>query len=745
MLPVFLAFFSGIAWADLTLLETIPLNDPQIGSEPWGVAVSSADHRVYVACIHGPSHLVVLDGIDNTILGRAPLTGPYPHGVEVNLAGDRVFVASSGGSVSIVDAETLQELFVAAHGGTLMDLCYREGSAGVNTLYVADEANARVLVLDAEDGRLLGTIPVGNYPYDICINRSTDRVYVTNLSDWTVSVIECATNSVIATIPVGAYPEGIDVDPGLNRIYVANRDDNTVSIIDGFENVVIETVPVGETPRRVAVDPVTHNVFVVNEATRNVSILTPGGPIAFTFPVGLDARGGACVDAVLGKAFITNLGSEDLTYFLEGLPYAFGTIRLRFTPGPVTLAPPVEGSPSGFRTVAIANSRGNDILHMDPEGGSTIGTHVIEYVPTDVDLRIRDSLLGAGIDASNRIVLLDLASGVILHRVRVGRGPRGVAIRRDRDVAYVANRDSEDLSVVDTQGGSVITTVPLGYSAMDVDVNETTDRVYVVTWWGLLWTLDGTTHEVLDSISLHGFCEPNWVAVDESRNLIYVTALNCNVLWIVDGARNQLIATLVLPDFPGGVSVNETIKRAYVCTTQSLLAIGPGHLIEDVLEFPAASLTRCAADPTSRRVYVSATDSGGGKLIVVLDGDPAGIVDEGAGSGRASEDAAERPLLALGSRNPVVLSRDARIDFELSLAAVATARAGVFETTGRLVRDLMPDAVHPLAAGSYPLSWDCTDPYGRRVPAGVYHVRAHGIEVATEKEIHATLRLVVIR
>ena len=83
---------------------------------------------------------------------------------------------------------------------------------------------------------VISTIIVGSGPYGVAVNSSTNRIYVVNNSDNTVSVIEGTTNAVVSTITVGSYPYGVGVNSTTNRIYVTNTQSNTVSVIDGDYN-----------------------------------------------------------------------------------------------------------------------------------------------------------------------------------------------------------------------------------------------------------------------------------------------------------------------------------------------------------------------------------------------------------------------------------------------------------------------------------------------------------------------------
>jgi YVTN family beta-propeller protein len=65
----------------------------------------------------------------------------------------------------------------------------------------------------------------------VAVDPAAGTVYVANEGDNTVSVIDEATGAVTGTIPVGPAPEGVAVDPATGTVYVANESGNTVSVI----------------------------------------------------------------------------------------------------------------------------------------------------------------------------------------------------------------------------------------------------------------------------------------------------------------------------------------------------------------------------------------------------------------------------------------------------------------------------------------------------------------------------------
>ena len=90
-------------------------------------------------------------------------------------------------------------------------------------------------MINTANNLVIATVSVGSSNpgpgAGLAFDSTNNRIYVPNEGDNTVSVIDTATNSVIDTIPVGDSPHDIEFDPVNNRMYVANMEDNTVSVI----------------------------------------------------------------------------------------------------------------------------------------------------------------------------------------------------------------------------------------------------------------------------------------------------------------------------------------------------------------------------------------------------------------------------------------------------------------------------------------------------------------------------------
>ncbi|MBI4849742.1 MAG: YncE family protein [Nitrospirae bacterium] len=111
---------------------------------------------------------------------------------------------------------------------------------------------------------------------------STSLIYVTNEDSDSVSVINRQTEEVVATITVGKKPRGVTAVMGRDRlkVYVANSGSNSISVIDPTTNKVENELPIrlGKEPEGIAVTSLPSGkdfIFVTNYNSNSVSMIDP--------------------------------------------------------------------------------------------------------------------------------------------------------------------------------------------------------------------------------------------------------------------------------------------------------------------------------------------------------------------------------------------------------------------------------------------------------------------------------------
>jgi YVTN family beta-propeller protein len=82
-------------------------------------------------------------------------------------------------------------------------------------------------------------------------------------------------------------------------------------------------------------------------------------------------------------------------------------------------------------------------------------------------------------EASNTLIILDIASGKVVAEIPVGAQPHFVLLSQDDARAYVSNRGSDDLSVVDLPSRRVVATIPVGDEPHEMATNQAGTLLYV--------------------------------------------------------------------------------------------------------------------------------------------------------------------------------------------------------------------------------------------------------------------------
>jgi YVTN family beta-propeller protein len=294
---------------------------------------------------------------------------------------------------------------------------------------------------------VVATIPVGQEPWDIAANPSTNMVYVTNQEDNTVSVINGSTDTVSKTIPVGSHPLGIAVNPDTNMIYATNYLDNTVSVIDGATNTVTSVIPVGGYPQGIAVNPVTDriyvagsdNVSVIDGTTNGVIDTVPGGAGLSPTDVG--------VNTATNEIYVTNWGSDLVTVISGATNTVLATI-------PTLNAP--DGIGVNSATDEIYVTHGGFRLTVIDGATNTVKTTIPMPGPGGVAVDTKTDLIYAASYFSNSTATINGSTDSVIDYTAVGQNPQGMTVNPNTDEIYTANFGSNTVSVI--AGSTVPTT-----------------------------------------------------------------------------------------------------------------------------------------------------------------------------------------------------------------------------------------------------------------------------------------------
>ena len=156
-------------------------------------------------------------------------------------------------------------------------------------------------------------------------------------------------------------------------------------------------------------------------------------------------------------------------------------------------------------------------------------------------------------------------AGFEVGRIAVGKSPSGDVFASSNGCIYVANYNSDNITVINGTSDEVVTNIavgigPSGGLAFD-PVNE---EVYVTSLGGTVSAIRDSTNRVVASITVP---QPGPAAVDTSTDSIYISEDSLPDVAIVNGSTNQVVRTLDVGGVPSGIAFDPSNGYLYVANS----------------------------------------------------------------------------------------------------------------------------------------------------------------------------------
>ena len=321
------------------------------------------------------------------------------------------------------------------------------------------------------------------------------RIIQTNSAGDNIHIIDPATNKVVGEIKGVEASHGVATSPDGSRIYISEEDRKTLDVIDGKTLEVTRRIPLSGNPNLIDMTPDGRWIYVA--IAQDWSDLSE-------FPV-IKAKPSGGVD-VIDAVSLTNVktipikgGIHDLNVTPDGKYVIAGSVRAAKPPanamfvidtrtneiawtlamnrGPSPMA--VSRKPDGSTDKIFAQNGGDnafavvdfethlqtDIIKLpelpraqqNPVGGPS-PSHGIGITPDQKTLLVNSRLNSA--TYAYTLPDLKLLGGAALG----GKGAQWLTITPDNKIAYVANEQSDDVSVVDITSLKEVARIPVGFN-----------------------------------------------------------------------------------------------------------------------------------------------------------------------------------------------------------------------------------------------------------------------------------------
>jgi YVTN family beta-propeller protein len=290
------------------------------------------------------------------------------------------------------------------------------------------------------------------------------RIYVSNQLDNTVSVIDGATHRTVATVRVGVSPAQMAVSPDRRSVYIANTGSSTVSVLNTADNTVAKTIalPRRSRPIGVALSPSGRYLYTADGGANRVSVLATGtGRVAASVRVGTQPLDVAV--APDGKTvYSANSGSGDVSVIdartnrvVRAIPTGRFPSGVAMTPDGASLY--VTNELSGVTVVNAGNGTVQSRLRSPSPFSVTISPNGDRAYVTG---------LGPG-----TLTAIDTGTERVSSTVSVGpHGTDPFTVRATADALYVANQGASTLSIIDPSTFKTTATIATGNSPYGIAV-----------------------------------------------------------------------------------------------------------------------------------------------------------------------------------------------------------------------------------------------------------------------------------
>lgn len=291
-------------------------------------------------------------------------------------------------------------------------------------------------------------------------------------------------------LPAGSHPHGIALDPEHQRAFVGNHQANTLSVIDTAAMVLSTTIPLpgADGPNGVAYHPITQIVYVANRNSNNVSFVNPAlGNVFRTLEVGQLPDG---IIAGESYVYVANFGSNTVS-----------AIWLWSVLPAVTI--PVGSQPS-----MLAADPYSDFVYLSAHGGGEI-------------YYLRDT-------------------SVFNNRPDVPE-PYGITFDPITQQLYAANRGgNQRVTIVNVGPNYVAGSIEVGQEPYVVAVNPRTGHIFV-SGGNVVKVYDRRDYRLITTIAINGTADEG-IAVDPSRNLVYLTSGDADLVTVIQDTMTYEVA-----------------------------------------------------------------------------------------------------------------------------------------------------------------------------------------------------------
>ncbi|MCX6322090.1 MAG: YncE family protein [Bacteroidia bacterium] len=226
-----------------------------------GIALAEEQNKAFISVGRNAS-VKVINFKTLELIADVKITGQNPDAIMYDQFSKKVFVFNGGSAnATVLDAVTNEVVAtIPLEGKPEFPV-----SDGKGKLYVNIEDKSLISVIDAKTMKVekSWSIAPGEEASGLALDNETHRLFSV-CSNKLMVVVDAIDGHIVTTLPIGNGCDGVKFDPGMKRAYSSNGD-GTMTVVqelnkDSFK--VLENVTTMSGSRTLAVDTKTHHIYL---------------------------------------------------------------------------------------------------------------------------------------------------------------------------------------------------------------------------------------------------------------------------------------------------------------------------------------------------------------------------------------------------------------------------------------------------------------------------------------------------
>jgi len=212
------------------------------------------------------------------------------------------------------------------------------------------------------------------------------------------------------------------------------------------------------------------------------------------------------------------------------------------------------------------------------------------------------------------VVVFDLKTGKLVHKIDGIGKPHAVLYREDLNRIYVTDGDAGDLKIFDGKTYSLVSSVKLLEDADSIGYDPATKYLYIDNGGGdvhqtfsMLSVIDTTAGEKLADLKIDGETLEA-MALEKSTSRMYVNNRSKNQVSVVDREKRELVASwpVTLCKNNVAMALDETNHRLFIACRTGRIAVLDTQTGKEVTSFPITKgVDDITYDAANKRVYAA--------------------------------------------------------------------------------------------------------------------------------------------